>query len=410
MTVADFDALAAGPKTIAFTKKERANRQGKSSSWDNIRTDLVKYHGLPKEQLLQRWKLLMNIIHSCNSYLTGKRHAGEIKGKRAAGVELLKNQATVRMDQEQEKAMIYGNRVNQAPPAQQPGRKSPGVVVGGQGKSHGENRFERALVGGKKDPKHVLHGKLMYQSLGTFSTDSRFSNKPDIELTQNDNIDAYALRLWVKRRERGGAMEGGKGLGQWVIPYFGNTERDAHALDFQPNQVCFKNGTLNTKGIRVGAGTHEAMYAVSQEGTFYVRTDLKKKFHHSCFLAGQSVMCAGMIAALNGRLIHISNDSGHYGPSIPELLDACRVIVESGYDYGHDLCVLYTDFQNLLGGGAGKIYRIPFDPFVQSQGLVPNRDDFVVLPPQSPKFYFRYADEKRAQARGASIPLDFLTN
>ncbi len=50
------------------------------------------------------------------------------------------------------------------------------------------------------------------------------------------------------------------------------------------------------------------------------------KFHHSSFLSGKPVKCAGEVLFLNGAVRYVSNESGHYQPSTQQLIDIVEVL------------------------------------------------------------------------------------
>lgn len=56
------------------------------------------------------------------------------------------------------------------------------------------------------------------------------------------------------------------------------------------------------------------------------RTQKEKRFHHSSFLSGDMVLCAGMMAAQQGLVTFISNDSGHYHPDAAHLAKLVRFL------------------------------------------------------------------------------------
>ncbi len=71
-----------------------------------------------------------------------------------------------------------------------------------------------------------------------------------------------------------------------------------------------------------------AIYVMDQEGNFYIAFESKKnEFHHSSFLAGQAVACAGEMVIYQGQLLLINNQSGHYRPppaALDQALDALQ--------------------------------------------------------------------------------------
>ena len=64
------------------------------------------------------------------------------------------------------------------------------------------------------------------------------------------------------------------------------------------------------------SGPGYAIYVMSREGNFHVSSHSVGNRHHSSLLAGQSVACAGEMKVKEGRLLKISNKSGHYTPDV----------------------------------------------------------------------------------------------
>lgn len=76
--------------------------------------------------------------------------------------------------------------------------------------------------------------------------------------------------------------------------------------------------------------------AQSETGIKVNDDDLIKKFNHSSFLSGDSVICGGTIATdKQGRITKISNMSGHYKPDSRNMLMAVQQLYESGADLSH---------------------------------------------------------------------------
>ena len=64
-----------------------------------------------------------------------------------------------------------------------------------------------------------------------------------------------------------------------------------------------------------------AIFVMDQRRNIYVSFDHQQgRFHHSSLLAGAPVTAAGDMTILDGRLLAISNSSGHYRPG-PECID-----------------------------------------------------------------------------------------
>lgn len=86
-----------------------------------------------------------------------------------------------------------------------------------------------------------------------------------------------------------------------------------------------------TKSTTWFSGTGTAIYVMDPDGGFYAGPHKIGRFHHSSFLAGGAIAGAGEMKAEQGKLIEISNKSGHYTPGDDEMyqvlqeLDSQRV-------------------------------------------------------------------------------------
>jgi hypothetical protein len=58
------------------------------------------------------------------------------------------------------------------------------------------------------------------------------------------------------------------------------------------------------------------------------------RFHHSSFFSGRPVLCGGNIKLVSGNITFISNTSGHYRPSVQDLLQCVTILRDK---YGCDL-------------------------------------------------------------------------
>jgi hypothetical protein len=61
----------------------------------------------------------------------------------------------------------------------------------------------------------------------------------------------------------------------------------------------------------------------------YVKPAKAGKVHHSSFLSGKTVICAGEIKLHQGQITHINNLSGHYLPTREDLLNCVEVLVNN---------------------------------------------------------------------------------
>lgn len=96
------------------------------------------------------------------------------------------------------------------------------------------------------------------------------------------------------------------------------------------------------------SGLGHAIFVMSPDGQFYVGSHRVNAFHHSSFLAGEDVASAGEIQAKNGRIVQITNKSGHYKPQVIHLVQALQQLRDV---MGQDLTgVKVRVFATLLNG------------------------------------------------------------
>ncbi|MQA86275.1 MAG: hypothetical protein GEV03_16980 [Streptosporangiales bacterium] len=83
-----------------------------------------------------------------------------------------------------------------------------------------------------------------------------------------------------------------------------------------------------------GNGDRRGIFAMDRYGNIYASSKHEVgRFHHSSFLAGEPVGGAGELEVINGRLIFLSDRSGHYMPE-PEFLEqVVRRLTEDGIDF-----------------------------------------------------------------------------
>ena len=109
-------------------------------------------------------------------------------------------------------------------------------------------------------------------------------------------------------------------------------------------------------------------FVVSPGGGFYVHHHEADLFHHSSFLAGGRVLTAGMIGVSKGRIVYLSNKSGHYQPSPEDFhkgINAALKLNLTGLDlqgavvdifHGHDRYLAWAD-EWLAGGPSDYLAR-----------------------------------------------------
>lgn len=158
--------------------------------------------------------------------------------------------------------------------------------------------------------------------------------------------------------------------------------------------VTIKNGQLfekdsdtliNTTQYR-GKQNGYAAYVIDLEGNLYINPHKVGQYHHSSFIGGKKVLCAGMIKVIDGKIRNINTNSGHYKPSNLHLAFAVE------YFKKHDLFESDDDF-----GKKSLVLRkllLPFD----SLGLFQ----------RGPKVTFTYRSRKLEKLTNACLHSRFL--
>ncbi|WP_378181399.1 fibronectin type III domain-containing protein [Aquimarina sp. SS2-1] len=108
------------------------------------------------------------------------------------------------------------------------------------------------------------------------------------------------------------------------VKYLNESQRLEYEVFVQYDRIVDSNGNLvNTKGsveIRndgLSYDTDKAIFVMSENGKIYIsKNRAYGEFHHSSFLSGEKISAAGEITIENGIIKIISNESGHYKPSL----------------------------------------------------------------------------------------------
>ena len=94
-------------------------------------------------------------------------------------------------------------------------------------------------------------------------------------------------------------------------------------------------GTPITTTSPVGS-VGDAIYVMDPSGRIFVTTqNAQGVFHHSSILAGQDVAAAGHISVVNGRIVSINANSGHYFPTLEHAQQVVTELAARGMDVTH---------------------------------------------------------------------------
>jgi hypothetical protein len=91
------------------------------------------------------------------------------------------------------------------------------------------------------------------------------------------------------------------------VKYLSSTERKQYVVKFTKDRGVYQNNTLLSTGTYI--------FVLDIESThIYAARKIKGRFHHSSFLAGAPVKCAGTLIIQEGKLVGFTLHSGHYRP------------------------------------------------------------------------------------------------
>lgn len=114
------------------------------------------------------------------------------------------------------------------------------------------------------------------------------------------------------------------GVDKQAVSYLENPKDFITRFDNAGN-IYFKGKLLDTSrasGSNIQSGV--CIFAADVDGTVYTNNPaftLYSDMHHSSFLKGRPVMCAGTLRVSNGQITEITLLSGHYKPNKKELLN-----------------------------------------------------------------------------------------
>jgi hypothetical protein len=93
----------------------------------------------------------------------------------------------------------------------------------------------------------------------------------------------------------------------------------------EKSQVLKSNNPITTRAFD---NLSTVPYAMDEDGVFYTETSHHQDgtLNHCSFLSGKPVKCAGNIGITNGVVGYIDNGSGHYRPSVENLLKCLKAL------------------------------------------------------------------------------------
>jgi len=145
----------------------------------------------------------------------------------------------------------------------------------------------------------------------------------DADFGHKTEVYVKAMRSGERERDQGNN-----------VIYLTPQQRANYELRPRTGQLFRKDGIIPAD-TTLFYGKRALLYVISPDKKIYCGRGARFILHHSSFLAGEEVIAAGKLMTSNGKVIFMSNNSGHYRPSAEHLLQAAQ--------HFHDLGVLSPD-------------------------------------------------------------------
>ncbi|MGH7620343.1 MAG: hypothetical protein ACREPM_24265, partial [Gemmatimonadaceae bacterium] len=134
------------------------------------------------------------------------------------------------------------------------------------------------------------------------------------------------------------------------VKYLDDAARPSYAVTVSRGRLerdgkPFDTGKLSTVFSGVGWGI---FVQSPKTKMFYSGSHTMGLFHHSTFLAGEPVMSAGEWKVTDGRLEVMTPKSGHYQPSLGEIVAALQSLRDAGADLSGAKVLVYKDKKKTL--------------------------------------------------------------
>lgn len=109
--------------------------------------------------------------------------------------------------------------------------------------------------------------------------------------------------------------------------FYTEEERAPHQLSFKEGVIYWQGKPFDTKAnYSFHSGQGVCIYVLGVDEEFYVNNHVAGEIHHSSEFAGGEIIGGGELIAENGKLLSISNKSGHYRPGSKDILSTLRIL------------------------------------------------------------------------------------
>ena len=118
------------------------------------------------------------------------------------------------------------------------------------------------------------------------------------------------------------------------VKYLNSEERKAYEVTIQ-NGLLMQNGMpyCTKENSTLWSGEGAAIFVEGPDKKIYIGPHIKGRFHHSSFFSGGAIISAGELETdATGKIIKLTNKSGHYKPNLEQTLAILSCMRERGVD------------------------------------------------------------------------------
>lgn len=114
-----------------------------------------------------------------------------------------------------------------------------------------------------------------------------------------------------------------------VVYFHTQEEREQHRLIYKEGLWYLDEKPFDSSNFfTFHSGDGYAIFMLGLDREIYVNKHISHKLHHSSEFAGKEILSGGEIVASDGKILRISNKSGHYAPAPKDLLEMLAVLKE----------------------------------------------------------------------------------
>lgn len=319
---------------------------------EHLTTKITRYHDIPKHdysKLDLRITALKEISKEANEYLSVFKvdlNQASVRNSEHVKDNYLRSHPTSNMRSETMDRLVLSLARRSLRKAGYLAQLKSYYSGTGGGASHRSPDKLKALLKAPQENDNGLVGLVPHVRMERLDP----VHRSDYEADTTPGSTGYALQLWLKDsrdtpfflwlENSKVCLEDNKGeLFAQSVPYErfdqrigGDTSQQMiivlpaplHALSLDGGNMRIASTAGCTadpdKDPSTKKGVGLAAYVWSAEGELFVAEHRGNVFHHSSFVSGNKVRCAGMISIENGLCTFVSNNSGHYKPRKDKLL------------------------------------------------------------------------------------------